>query len=115
MSSREENRPANSAGSQPAWPAQHASVLLKSISSTTRPRSNNSASAEPGASRGFVIAAVYEKRRRQATGEPMSVLVRPAIAVEMAILHSAPIAQRLDQQRKGRRRLAAARVVKVIA
>ena len=55
------------AGSQPAWPAQHASVLLKSISSTTRPRSNSSASADPGASRGSVIAAVYEKRGRRAT------------------------------------------------
>src|ERR1700689_2858016 len=55
MSSRA-NRPARSAGSQPAWPAQHASALLKSMSITTRPISNNSASAVPGESRGWVIA-----------------------------------------------------------
>ena len=62
-----ENRPASSPGSRPAWPAQQASVLLKSMSSTTRPRSNSSASADPGASRDVVIAAVYEKRGRRAT------------------------------------------------
>jgi hypothetical protein len=40
--------------------------LLKSISSTTRPRSNNSASAEPGESSGGDIADVYEKRKVRA-------------------------------------------------
>src|ERR1700723_1079218 len=55
MSSRA-NRPTRSAGSQPAWPAQQTRVLLKSMSITTRPKSNNSASAMPGESRGGVIA-----------------------------------------------------------
>src|ERR1700730_2016994 len=44
-----------SAGERPAWAAQQAIALSKSISSTTRPRSNNSASAVPGARRAGVI------------------------------------------------------------
>ena len=62
-----ENRPTRCAGSQPAWPAQLATTLLKSMSSTTRPRSNSSASAELGMS-GEFMAVVYKTGRAGATG-----------------------------------------------
>src|SRR5579871_2178438 len=48
MASPPENRAVMSATSQPPCRAQHAMARLKSMSSTTRPRSNKSASAEPG-------------------------------------------------------------------
>src|SRR5882757_689891 len=63
-----ESRPASCAGSQPAWAAQVAATLLKSISSTTRPRSNSSASAESGES-GEVMPLVYKTRRVPATAD----------------------------------------------
>ena len=57
------------AGSQPACAAQHASALLKSISSTTRPRSNSSASAESGA-RPEIIPVVYKTGSDRGNGRP---------------------------------------------
>src|SRR5882757_810755 len=63
-----ESRPTSCAGSQPAWAAQVAATLLKSISSTTRPRSNSSASAEWGRS-GEFIPVVYKIRRVSATAD----------------------------------------------
>jgi len=53
-------------------PAQQASVFLKSTSRTTRPKSNSSASAEPGRSVGLLIAGVYEKAEIGAMFETMA-------------------------------------------
>src|SRR6476661_10065296 len=57
-------------GWQPACPAQQAIALEKSMSSTTRPRSNRSASALPGESEliasfhSISIGVVVEQRER---------------------------------------------------
>ena len=62
-----EKRPTRCAGSQAAWVAQQASTLPKSISSTTRPRSNSKASAEWGVRAGGVIGGMYETPARRTT------------------------------------------------
>src|SRR3954453_22843903 len=54
-------RATRSSGVHPAWDAQTCMTRLKSTSSTTRPISNSSTSAEPGERVGDVIDVIYRR------------------------------------------------------